>query len=162
MTRPVYPKNRWVVNSRIADFYFLMLRWKIKPVSRVLEWMLGTEINCPLPKVLFMPHPYGIIVGRHVVLRENVVLMQQVTLGGKKPHLNSDANEQDQYPKLEEGAYIGAGAKVLGNVEIGAWAVVAANAVVTKDVPAFCTAAGIPARIIKKNTEPDPFINSAS
>ncbi len=148
MSRPIYPKNKWILNSRIADLYFWMLRWKIKPVSRVLEWVLGTEIRCPLPRHLFLPHPYGVIVGGPVVLGENVVLMQQVTLGGKDPHLG-EAECDDQFPVLEEGVYVGAGAKILGNVRIGQWAIVAANAVVVKDVPPFSIAGGVPAKIIK-------------
>lgn len=148
MARPVYPRNKWVINSRIADLYFFLLRVRLKPLSRIVEWLLGTEIRCPLPKTLFLPHPYGIIVGRHVVLHENVVLMQQVTLGGNNPHLG-DAGSEDQYPVVEEGAYIGAGAKVLGHVHVGAWAIVAANAVVVKDVPDRCVVGGVPAKVIK-------------
>jgi serine O-acetyltransferase len=148
MSKYLYPKNKWIANSRIVDIYLCLLRWKIKPVSRVLEWMLGTEIRCPLPHRLFLPHPYGVIVGGPVVLGENVVLMQQVTLGGKDPHLGEAACD-DQFPILEEGVYVGAGAKILGNVRIGQWAIIAANAVVVKDVPPFSVVGGVPAKIIK-------------
>jgi len=81
-------------------------------------------------------------------LGENVVLMQQVTLGGKNPHLGS-AGCDDQFPILEEGVYIGTGAKILGNVTVGAWSIVAANAVVTKDVPPYSIVGGVPAKIIR-------------
>lgn len=148
MTRVVYPKNKWVMNSRIADIYFQFLRWRLRVFSRPLEWILGTEIRCSLPKNLFLPHPYGVIVGSHVVLEENVVLMQQVTLGGKDPHLG-ERNRENQYPIIEEGVYVGAGAKILGNVRIGAWSIIAANAVVLHDVPSYCIAGGIPARVLR-------------
>lgn len=74
-------------------------------------------------------------------LSNNVVLMQQVTLGGKNPHLGMETCD-DQFPVLEEGVYVGAGAKILGNVTVGKWAIVAANTVVTKDVPAHATVVG--------------------
>lgn len=99
-------------------------------------------------QAVFLPHPYGVIVGGPVVLGEHVVLMQQVTLGGKDPHLG-DADCEDQFPVLEEGVYVGAGAKILGNVRIGQWFIVAANAVVVKDVPPFSIVGGVPAKIIK-------------
>ena len=107
----------------------------------MLGLVLGNDIRCRIPSRLFLPHPYGIVVGAESVLEDDVVLMQQVTLGGKEPHWG-DAPLAGTYPVVRKGAYIGAGAKLLGPVEIGEFAIIGANAVITKDVPARATAVG--------------------
>ena len=76
-----------------------------------------------------LPHPYGIVVHPDVVLGEDVVIMQQVSIGLQYPG-------QAPAPVLGERVYIGAGAKIVGTVRIGDDAVIGANAVVTRDVPA--------------------------
>ena len=86
-----------------------------------------------------MPHPMGIVVHSDAVIEPGCLIMQHVTVGqladGGAPH-------------IEQGAYLGAGARVLGPVRIGKGARIGANAVVLKDVPAGATAVGVPARII--------------
>ena len=147
-----HPVNPWIRNGYIADLYLQSLRREIRPVSRILSFLLGTEIACALPKALHLPHPYGIIVGAESSLGENVTLMHQVTLGGKDPWCAA-SNLEGQFPALGEGVYVGAGAKLLGPVQIGEWAVIGANAVVTKSVPAFATVVG-ENRIIKIGKRP--------
>lgn len=88
-----------------------------------------------------MPHPYGIIVGKFSEIGNDVTLMQQVTLGGKNPWC-AEEDVRGEFPKLKEGVYVGAGARVLGGIEVGEWAIIGANAVVTKDVPAGATVVG--------------------
>jgi serine O-acetyltransferase len=146
--RYTYPKNKWISNSKLVLVYLFFLRKKWKAFYRPIELLLGSEIRCPLPERLFLPHPYGIIVGSHVRLGENVVLMHQVTLGGKDPHLG-DVDCEGQFPTLEEGVYVGAGAKILGNVTVGRWSIVAANSVVVKSMPAGSLVAGVPGRVVK-------------
>lgn len=144
MSHNVYPKNPVIRNGKWADLYLFLLRKKIKPLAKFIGLILGCEISfkCILPKVLFLAHPNGIIVGRDVVLGENVVLNHQVTLGGKTPYLDIKDLQKDFYPILKEGVYVGAGAKILGNVTINEWAIIGANAVITKDVPAYATVVG--------------------
>jgi serine acetyltransferase len=110
-------------------------------LRRILEHVLCTEINGSLPKRLHIPHPYGILVGPTSKIGEDVTLMQFSLLGPKDPWFQGDTLE-NVYPTLEEGAYISAGAKVLGPITIGAWSVIGANAVVTEDVPPFSTVFG--------------------
>ncbi len=88
---------------------------------------LGCDIGRPLPKSVFLPHPLGIVIRSTTEIGDNVVIGHQVTLGGR--------DLSDGAPIIEEGAYISAGAKVLGKIRIGRGATVGANAVVTKDVP---------------------------
>jgi serine O-acetyltransferase len=137
-----HPLNPHIQNAFAAKMYLFALRYKLKPLKRLLGMVLGNDIRCPIPTRLFLPHPYGIIVGGDSVLEDDVVLMQQVTLGGKDPHWG-DAPTKGIYPVVRKGAYIGAGAKLLGPVEIGEFAIVGANAVITKDVPACATAVGV-------------------
>jgi serine acetyltransferase len=137
----VHPINPWISNGILADLYLNALRCRQRLWRRLLETLLNTEIDCPIPGKLFLPHPYGIIVGTTSSLGENVTLMHQVTLGGRDPW-TQEMDLSSEYPVLEEGAYIGAGAKLLGPVRVGAWAMIGANAVVTKDVPPMHTAVG--------------------
>lgn len=138
---PVHPRNPWISNGRLGDIYLWSLRRRFRFLRKSLGTILNTDIDCPIPERLYLPHPFGIIVGTTSHLGNDVTLMQQVTLGGKDPWC-TDLDLSDDYPTLEEGVYVGAGAKILGPVKIGAWAIIGANAVITKDVPAGATAIG--------------------
>lgn len=93
-----------------------------------------------------IPHPTGVVIHAQAVVEGNCMIMQQVTLGQLA---------RGGAPFIEDGAYLGSGAKVLGAVRIGAGARVGANAVVLKDVPAGATVVGIPARIVRQKSAPD-------
>jgi len=97
-------------------------------------------LGCKIAGGLLLPHPTGVVIHPDAVIGPNCLLFQQTTLGtgGSKPGA----------PVLEGHVDVGAGAKILGGVRIGAHAAIAANAVVLCDVPTGCTAVGIPARII--------------
>lgn len=87
-------------------------------------------------------HGTGIVVGETAVIDDDVSILQNVTLGG------TGKEHGDRHPKIRCGVMIGAGAKILGNIEIGTMSKVAAGSVVLKNVPPHCTVAGIPARIV--------------
>jgi len=93
-------------------------------------------------KGIFLDHGTGIVIGETAVVEDSVSMLHGVTLGG------TGKERGDRHPKVRRGVLLGAGAKVLGNLEIGACAKIAAGSVVLADVPAGCTAAGVPARII--------------
>jgi serine O-acetyltransferase len=92
---------------------------------------------------VFLDHATGLVVGATAVIEDDVSLLQDVTLGG------TGKQAGDRHPKIRKGTIIGAGAKILGNIEIGAFARVAAGAVVLTDVPSGATVAGVPARILR-------------
>ncbi|MDE2355134.1 MAG: serine O-acetyltransferase [Alphaproteobacteria bacterium] len=91
----------------------------------------------------FFDHGTGIVIGETAVIGRNVSLLHGVTLGG------TGAGRGDRHPKVGDGVLLGAGAKVLGNIRIGDDAKIASGSVVLEDVPAGCTAAGVPARLVK-------------
>ncbi|MFO1146977.1 MAG: serine O-acetyltransferase [Alsobacter sp.] len=95
-----------------------------------------------LGRGIFLDHATGLVVGSTAVVEDNVSILQDVTLGG------TGKEQGDRHPKVRQGVLIGAGAKILGNIEIGQCARVAAGSVVLKPVPRNTTVAGVPARVV--------------
>ena len=91
---------------------------------------------------IFMDHGTGVVIGETAVVGDDVSMLHGVTLGG------TGSERGDRHPKIGKGVMLGAGAKVLGNIEIGDYAKIASGSVVLKPVPAGCTAAGVPARLV--------------
>jgi serine O-acetyltransferase len=91
---------------------------------------------------VFLDHATGFVVGETAVVEDDVSILQGVTLGG------SGKASGDRHPKVRRGVLIGAGAKILGNIEIGHCSRVAAGSVVLQSVPPNSTVAGVPARVI--------------
>ena len=99
---------------------------------------------------IMFDHATGIVVGETSVIEDNVSILQGVTLGG------TGKESGDRHPKIREGVMIGAGAKVLGNIEIGRYAKIGANSVVLQPIPAQATAAGVPAKIVARDDNSNP------
>lgn len=99
---------------------------------------------------LFLDHGTGIVIGETAVVGDEVSMLHAVTLGG------TGAERGDRHPKIGKGVLLGAGAKVLGNITIGDYAKVASGSVVLKPVPAGCTVAGVPARLVNCPTDATP------
>jgi serine O-acetyltransferase len=93
-------------------------------------------------KSIMFDHATGIVIGETAVVEDNVSIMQSVTLGG------TGKEAGDRHPKVRKGVLISAGAKILGNIEIGECAKVGAGSVVLKNVPPRSTVAGVPARVV--------------
>ena len=98
----------------------------------------------PMGRGIFMDHATGVVIGATAKIGDNVSMLQGVTLGG------TGKVGGDRHPKIDSGVLLGAGAKVLGNFEIGACSRVAAGSVVLSAVPPNVTVAGVPARIVGK------------
>jgi serine O-acetyltransferase len=99
---------------------------------------------------IFLDHATGLVVGSTAVIEDNVSMLQDVTLGG------TGKEKGDRHPKIRRGVLIGAGAKILGNIEVGACARVAAGSVVLQPVPSKATVAGVPARVVGTAGCPEP------
>jgi len=99
---------------------------------------------------IFIDHGTGVVIGETAVVGDEVSMLHGVTLGG------TGAERGDRHPKIGRGVLLGAGAKVLGNILVGDYAKVASGSVVLKAVPAGCTVAGVPARLVNCPTEATP------
>lgn len=91
---------------------------------------------------VFIDHATGIVIGETAVVDDDVSMLHGVTLGG------TGKETGDRHPKIRRGVLLGAGAKVLGNIEVGEYSRIAAGSVVLQPVPPHCTAAGVPAKLI--------------
>lgn len=98
-------------------------------------------------------HATGIVVGETCVIEDEVSILQSVTLGG------TGKESGDRHPKIRAGVLIGAGSKILGNIEVGVGAKVGANSVVLEDVAAHTTVAGVPARIVACTQSEKPALD---
>ncbi len=94
---------------------------------------------------ILLDHATGLVVGETAVVEDDVSLLQNVTLGG------TGKESGDRHPKIRRGVMIGAGAKILGNIEIGHNTRVAAGSVVLRSVGPNVTVAGVPARVVKSS-----------
>jgi serine O-acetyltransferase len=139
MAKIFYPKNPNLKNGPLAEAYLFCLRRKWRLPARLLGLVLACEIRSAVPARLFIPHPAGIVVANGARLGNDVVLLQQATLGCRSAYAGS---LDDGDPTLEEGVYVGPGARILGRVTIGAWSIIGANAVVTENVPPFSIVVG--------------------
>lgn len=93
-------------------------------------------------KGIFLDHATGLVVGSTAVIEDDVSILQGVTLGG------TGKERGDRHPKIRHGVLLGAGAKILGNIEVGHCARVASGSVVLSSVPHNKTVAGVPARVV--------------
>lgn len=116
--------------------------------------VFGVDIHpaARLGSGLLMDHATGIVIGETSVVEDNVSLLHEVTLGG------TGKETGDRHPKVRAGVLIGAGAKLLGNIEIGTGAKVGAGSVVLDSVPPHCTVAGVPARIVARSSSTIPAL----
>ncbi|MCR4266464.1 serine O-acetyltransferase [Nitratireductor sp. ZSWI3] len=103
-----------------------------------------TDINpaARLGKGIFIDHATGVVIGETAVVEDNVSMLHAVTLGG------TGKETGDRHPKIRHGVLIGAGAKILGNIEVGHCARVAAGSVLLTSIPPNKTVAGVPARVV--------------
>lgn len=109
--------------------------------SRISE-ALGIDIHpaARMGKGIMLDHGSGLVIGETAVVEDDVSILQNVTLGG------TGKESGDRHPKIRRGVLIGAGAKILGNIEIGEGAKIGAGSVVVHPVAAYTSVVGIPAR----------------
>ena len=105
-----------------------------------------------LGKGIMIDHAHAIVIGETAVVEDNVSILQDVTLGG------TGKEHGDRHPKIRAGVLLGAGCKVLGNIEVGCCSRVAAGSVVLKPVPPRTTVAGVPARVVGEAPCPEPAL----
>jgi len=135
-----------VIFYRIANrLHKMRMPFMPRFISQFAKWLTGIEIHpgATIGDGLFIDHGMGVVIGETSVIGSNVTLFQGVTLGG------TGKERGKRHPTLGNNIVVGAGAKILGDVEIGDNVQVGANAVVIRNVPANSTVVGIPGRIVK-------------
>ena len=122
-------------------------------ISAIGQFLTTIDIHpaSQIGRRVFIDHGSGVVIGETVIIGNDVLIYQQVTLGGVS------TSKGKRHPTLGNNIVIGAGAKVLGNITIGDNSKVGANSVVVKDVPADSTAIGIPARVLKRGYDKTPL-----
>lgn len=147
-----YPGVHAVIFYRLSHALSNMgLKWLARWLSSLARWLTGIEIH-PAAKIgrrFFIDHGMGVVVGETAEIGDDCTLYHGVTLGG------TTWSKGKRHPTLGNDVVVGAGAKVLGPIMVGAGARIGSNAVVVKDVPAGATVVGIPGRVVKRETAPD-------
>ena len=144
----LYPGLKAIRLHRKANWFyrhkmFFMARW----ISQRASKRTGVEIHpaVQIGKRFFIDHGTGVVIGETAVIGDDVTIYQGVTLGG------TGKDTGKRHPTIGNNVMIGAGAKVLGPLEIGDNSRIAAGAVVLHDIPQNSTAVGVPARVVKKD-----------
>lgn len=135
------------LTHRLWNWNWPLLARFLAHLGRILT---GVEIHpgAVLGKRVFIDHGMGIVIGHTSQVGDDCSIYQGVTLGG-----TTQTFKGKRHPTLEEGVIVGAGAKVLGPLTVGAAARIGSNAVVVKDVPAGATVVGIPGRVLAAKPE---------
>ena len=131
-----YRIGHWLWNSGRES----LARYLQNRVSEVFS--VDIHPAARIGKGLLIDHATSVVIGETTVVEDNVSMLHEVTLGG------TGKQHGDRHPKIRHGVLIGAGAKILGNVEVGAGAKVGAGSVVLDAVRPHCTVAGVPAKVI--------------
>jgi serine O-acetyltransferase len=132
--------HRNVVNPLWRHGFLWLGRW----LAQWGRWFTGIEIHpgATIGRRVFIDHGMGIVIGETAVVGDDCTLYHGVTLGG------TSWNKGKRHPTLGRSVVVGAGAKILGPIDIGDDAKIGSNAVVVRDIPAGATAVGIPARVV--------------
>ncbi|MGZ8156830.1 MAG: serine O-acetyltransferase [Burkholderiales bacterium] len=152
-------RNMWEVVTCYPGFHAALIhrlshrlwtngfKWLARFISHFGRWITGIEIHpgAQIGRRFFIDHGMGVVIGETAVIGDDCTLYHGVTLGG------TSWAKGKRHPTLGKGVVIGAGAKILGPIEIGDGAKIGSNAVVVKAVPAGATAIGIPARIVESH-----------
>ena len=150
-------RNTWEVVTCYPGFHALLVHrmahalwgagfnWLARLASHFGRFATGIEIHpgATIGRRFFIDHGMGVVIGETAEIGDDCTLYHGVTLGG------TSWAKGKRHPTLEDGVVIGAGAKVLGPITVGAHAKIGSNAVVVKDVPPKSTAIGIPARVVE-------------
>lgn len=120
-----------------------------RAISQVARWLTGIEIHpgATIGRGLFIDHGMGVVIGETTVIGDDCTIYQGVTLGG------TGKDSGKRHPTLGNNIMIGAGAKVLGPLNIGDYSKVAAGAVVLSSIPEHSTAVGVPAKVVRQRGE---------
>jgi serine O-acetyltransferase len=142
---PLYPSVYALLLHRLAHcLWIFWIPFIPRLISQISRFLTGIEIHpgAKIGKCFFIDHGDGTVIGETTEIGDYVTLFQQVTLGG------TGKEKGKRHPTLRDHVVVAAGAKVLGNIEIGEYSKVGANAVVVRNVPPHSTVVGVPGRVV--------------
>ncbi|MTV81624.1 serine O-acetyltransferase EpsC [Secundilactobacillus folii] len=150
-----YPGVRALFWYRIAHYleerhHYLMAHILSQHATKVTG--IAIDPGAQIGRRVFIDHGLGVVIGATAVVGDDVTILHGVTLGAR----GGEANGR-RHPVVEQGAFIGANAQLLGAITIGMGAKIGAGAIVLQNVPAYWTAVGNPARLIRKNVKVTPL-----
>lgn len=142
-----YPGLHALIAHRLAH---KLHKWNIPLIPRIISYITriitGIEIHpaAQIGRRFFIDHGEGVVIGATTIIGDDVLIYQQVTLGG------TGKEQGKRHPTLGNNVIVGAGAKVLGNITLGDNVRVGAGSVVMEDVPEHSTVVGVPGRIVQR------------
>ena len=152
-----YPGLHAVLLHRVSHWLWQhRLKWLGRFLSTLTRWLTGIEIHpgARIGRRFFIDHGMGVVIGETAEIGDDCTVYHGVTLGG------TSWQPGKRHPTLRDGVVVGAGAKILGPIEVGVGARIGSNAVVTKNVPSEATVVGVPGRIIQPLTGEPPSTSS--
>jgi len=148
-----YPGVKAVFFHKFAHLFYLAgFDLIARIISQTIRFFTGIEIHpgAKIGKNLFIDHGMGVVIGETSEIGNNVTIYHAVTLGGSSPSIDSERQRHEKrHPTIGNDVVIGSGAQIIGPVNVGNGARIAANAVVVKDVAENATMVGIPAKAVK-------------
>lgn len=145
-----------LTDGTLAIILYRLMQWsrrhRLVPIEMIANRLSGMFCNCfigrgaEFGRGFVLLHADGVVINRLVRGGENIYIEHQVTIGA----------DRGTSPVLGNDIFIGAGAKILGPITIGDGARIGANAVVVKDVPAYATVVGVPAKVVRQRLPTDP------
>jgi serine O-acetyltransferase len=151
-----YPGLHAILLHRPAHFFYHRSWYLLAGLMAALaRFLTGIEIHpgATIGNRVFIDHGMGVVIGETAIVGDDCTIYQGVTLGG------TSLEAIKRHPTLEQGVTVSSGAKILGNINMGAYAKIGANAVVLHDIPAGETAVGVPAKVLYKAAQNNPNHN---
>ena len=145
-----YPGIQAVLIHRGSHWLWnLGLKWLARMLSNLARWFTGIEIHpgAQIGRRFFIDHGMGVVIGETAIINDDCTLYHGVTLGG------TSWDKGKRHPTLGNNVVVGAGAKVLGPIDIGDGARIGSNAVVLKPVPPNSTVVGVPGRLVEQSQQ---------
>ncbi|OLP19378.1 serine O-acetyltransferase [Leptolyngbya sp. 'hensonii'] len=143
-----YPGLQALVSHRLAHWLYVVgIPFLPRLMSHITRFLTGIEIHpgAQIGTGVFIDHGMGVVIGETAIVGDYALIYQGVTLGG------TGKESGKRHPTVGENVVVGAGAKVLGNIQIGNNVRIGAGSVVLRDVPSDCTVVGVPGRIVYRS-----------
>lgn len=143
-----YPGLQALLFHRLAhQLHIIAIPFFPRLISHIARFLTGIEIHpgATIGKGVFIDHGMGVVIGETAIIGDYALIYQGVTLGG------TGKQSGKRHPTLGENVVVGAGSKVLGNIQIGNNVRIGAGSVVLRDVPSDCTVVGVPGRIVYRS-----------